>query len=75
MSILKTTFVTTALIFGSTTTVFAQDAMVDKAKDMAVDKGVDMAKDKAKGMVGDDKAQALKRMPLWLLPRTAQKTR
>ena len=57
MSILKTTFVTTALIFGSTTTVFAQDAMVDKAKDMAVDKGVDVAKDKAKGMVGDDKAQ------------------
>lgn len=47
MSILKTTLVTTALIFGSTTTVFAQSAILDKAKDAVVDKGVDIAKDKA----------------------------
>lgn len=47
MSILKTTLVTTALIFGSTTTVFAQSAILDQAKDVVVDKGVDIAKDKA----------------------------
>lgn len=57
MSILKATLVTTALVLGSATTVFAQDAMMDKAKDMAVDKGVDMAKEKAMGVVGDDKTQ------------------
>ena len=57
MNILKTAFMTTALVLGTASAAFAQDAMPDKAKDMAVDKATSMAKDKAKEAVGDDKAQ------------------
>lgn len=60
MNILKTTLMTTALILGTASASFAQDAMMDKAKDMAVDKAVDTAKDAATDtavdVVGEDKA-------------------
>lgn len=62
MSILKKTFLTTALILGSAGAVIApaamaQEAVMDKAKDMAIDKGVDVAKDKAAATMGDNNAQ------------------
>jgi len=53
MKLLKSTLVASALILGTASMSYAQDAMVDKAKDVAVDKATDMAKDKAKDMAGD----------------------
>jgi len=53
MKLLKSTLMASALILGTASVSFAQDAMVDKAKDMAVDKATDMAKDKAKDMAGE----------------------
>ena len=63
MSILKTTLVTTALVFGSTAPVFAQSGLLDKAKDVVADKGVDMAKEKAAGMLGGDAAKLIDPAP------------
>ncbi|WP_026942526.1 hypothetical protein [Hellea balneolensis] len=57
MTILKSTLMASALILGTASVSFAQDAMTDKAKSMATDKAkdmaTDMAKDKAKEMAGD----------------------
>lgn len=52
MKLLTSTLMASALIFGTATVSFAQDAMTDKAKDMAVDKAKDMAKDEAKKHMG-----------------------
>ena len=53
MKLLKSTLMASALILGTASMSYAQDAMTDKAKDMAVDKATDMAKDKAMDMAGD----------------------
>lgn len=53
MTILKSTLLASALVLGTASMSFAQDAMTDKAKTMATDKAKDMATDKAKEMAGD----------------------
>ncbi len=53
MNILKSTLLASALILGTASASFAQDAMTDKAKSMATEKAKDMATDKAKEMAGD----------------------
>lgn len=60
MTFLKSTLMASALILGTTTAAFAQDAMVDKAKDMAVETGTDMAKDEAKKHMGKTGEHAMK---------------
>ena len=60
MTLLKSTVMASALIFGTATASFAQDALKDKAKDMAVDKATDMAKDEAKKHMGTTGEHAVK---------------
>ncbi|MEP3888928.1 MAG: hypothetical protein ABJN69_00595 [Hellea sp.] len=60
MTLLKSTLMASALILGTASASFAQDALTDKAKDMAVDKATDMAKDEAKKHMGKTGEQAVK---------------
>lgn len=53
MNILKSTLMASALILGTASVSFAQDAMTDKAKSMATDKAKGVASDKVKSMMGD----------------------